>query len=669
MKEDIVHEVKSVDLMHIIETMSGNIFWKNKEGKFLGCNKNVLDLFQLNSQEDIIGKTNADIMPLHFAEASEANDRKVLEAGKELVFEEEGVSLNSEKAIYLTRKAPLRNIYGEVVGILGMSLDITELKQAKEIAEQANILKSEFIENMQHDIRTPISGIYALLDAAYKSHDMEEFKKYLPHLLKASRELLEIHNAVIDFDDIEYGDKPIYDRKFSLLALLYSTIHLNSAAAIAHESTLILDVDNEVPDVVKGDDYRLKKILINLIGNAIKFTEKGKVTVHVSLIHRKDKQVTIRFAVEDTGIGISEDKLPAIFEKFTRLNPSNRGKFKGSGLGLHIVKKFVSEIGAELDVKSVINEGTLFTVDTVFKLPLVQQLAGEKSHQELKRSLIIDIAQTEYGEKRTLTTEPSVQLLSSKAMMTESAAETIRVCLIEDSSIAMMAAENILKRLDYPCHIEKAVNVAEAKEVLKRSVFDVVICDLGLPDGTGFDILTEIKANNSHTNYKTPFIALTAHSDDARREQARSVGFLGFYNKPLTEDMAKKIIADHLANEDTIIDIVGMSDMFGGDELTALDMIKKLLSSFKEEKILFKDAFQHNDYTRARALFHKFRGGISYVMAPELNKIAMLLHDEVKTYERNDKPLTDLVSQLNALFKAVDDVEHWLKVYKTSSSQ
>ena len=645
-------------LENIISLLPGHIFWKDLNCRLMGCNNLQAKAAGLESRDDIVGLSAYDIVnknqPEHMrkqqADAIDKVDKEIMRTGQAKTIEEPLIDNDGHQRIFLSQKIPLKNKKNEIIGLLGVAVDITEQKN----------IEKEFIENMQHDIRTPISGIFSLLDAAYKSGNLEDLKKYLPHLVNASRELLDIHNAVIDFEDHEYGEKPIYNRKFSLLELLHSIIHVNSAAALAHDSSLALKVDDDVPDVIKGDDYRLKKILLNLIGNAIKFTEKGKVILHVMLIHLKHKKMTIRFSIQDTGIGIPEEKIPAIFEKFTKLNPSNRGKFKGSGLGLHIVKKFVSEMDAELDVKSIINEGTIFTVDVAFELPLVQQLAGEDIHKEAERALLIDATKME--------TETSHIVVSKEKTSDASTAPTnaVHICLIEDHEMAMMAAERILKNTNAAFHIEKAVNAAEALALLSQQKFDLVVCDLGLPDRPGFDIVEEIKRDKNHLNYQTPFVALTAHSDDARREQAKQVGFLGFYNKPLTEDMAKKIAADHLTHEATLIDIASMTDMFGGNEKTALDMIKILTSSFREDKILFKDAFNHNDYTRARELFHKFRGGISYIMAPELSKVAMLLHDDVKAFGQADKPLSDLIPQLEALFNIIDNLGHWLNTYKAS---
>lgn len=657
-------------LENIIALMPGNVYWLDKSGAYLGCNDNQAIAAGLSSRKEIVGKRNADIPGFLIPEVLDKYNKQVLETGKSIEIEEPVVFANNEKGVFLSNKVPLYS-GTNIVGMVGISIDITdrkrneqELMNAKEQAEKANQLKSEFIENMQHDIRTPISGIFSLLDAVNKSRDMEEFKKYLPHILNAARELLDIHNAVIDFENHEYGDKPVYSRKFSLLELLHSIIHLNSAATLAHESTLALEVNDDVPDVVKGDNYRVSKILINLIANAIKFTEKGKVIVRVTLINRKDKQATIRFVVEDNGIGIPEEKIPMIFEKFTRLNPSNRGKFKGSGLGLHMVSKFIDEIGAELDVKSVVNEGTIFAVDVEFELPLAQQLAGEEKHQELSRSILIDITQAKCEEKAAIIAAPLEKLPPKETATVEPGKDAIRICLIEDSPIAMMAAQGILKKLDYHCQIKEAVDVAQAIDMLKQHAFDLVLCDLGLPDGTGFDVISNVKSDPAHINYETPFVALTAHSDDARKEKAKQLGFVGFYNKPLKEDTAKKILADHVFSDGIIVDLALTAEMFSGNTETALNMLNMLVTSFSEERILFKDAFNHNDYTRARELFHKFRGGISYVRVPQVEKQAMILHDEVKSYERKEESLTKLNDKLEAMFKSVDDVRDWLDSYK-----
>ncbi|MBY0544338.1 MAG: response regulator [Gammaproteobacteria bacterium] len=659
----------------ILNLVPSHLFWKDKESVFLGCNLLFSQSAGLKSPEDIIGRTDYDL-PWTKEESDKyrADDKAVMLSGQARINTEEVQTLaDGTKTVLLTSKVPLHADDGTIVGVIGMYQDITHLKKAQEQAETANKLKTEFIQNMQHDIRTPISGLFSLLDATNRDGNLEEFKDYLPYATKATKELLDICNEVIDFENVEYGKKPIYSRKFSLLDTLHGAINLNGAAALVHKSTLELNVNDKVPDVVKGDDYRLKKILINLIGNAVKFTENGKITLCVKVVNQQEKQATIRFKVSDTGIGISEDKIHTIFEKFTRLNPSNAGKFKGTGLGLYIVKKYTEEIDAELDVKSTLGKGTVFTIDVRFDLPMVNQLADEEEHVELSRHILVDVNASENDAQKVITPIPKATPKPKAQPSNTSGQDTIHICLVEDDILAMRGAVDILSRLARPCELTKSVNVAEALHALKQQAFDLVICDLGLPDGTGFDIVSTIKQSAKHPNHKTPFVALTAHSDDAKRNRAKEAGFLAVYNKPLHKEHADKILADYVPDKNIseqvkIVDLALSAEIFGGNESSVIDMLTMLIESFSLEKQLFEEAFNTNNFTRARELFHKFRGGLSYIRVPEVDKLAMMLHEDVKEFEKRNEPLEKLNDKLLALFKAVDEVEAWLTDYRKQHS-
>jgi signal transduction histidine kinase/CheY-like chemotaxis protein/uncharacterized protein with PQ loop repeat len=675
--QEMIDKLEMLD--SVVSIMPGKVYWMNRDGVYLGCNENEARAIGLASRRDIVGKRNVDLPGFLIPEALDPVNQKIMTTGESLTLEEPAVLPDGTMGTFISSKVPVYNNRRDVIGLVGISIDITDRKkveqdliQAKEQAEAATKLKTEFIQNMQHDIRTPISGIFSLLDSTYRSGDIDEFKRYLPHLLNASRELLDIHNEVIDFENVEYGDKPVYARKFSLFELLHGTVNLNGAAAIVHKSALELKIADSVPDVIKGDDYRLKKILINLIGNAVKFTEHGRIVLCASVVSHKDKQATIRFKVSDTGIGISDDKIHTIFEKFTRLNPSNTGKFKGSGLGLHIVKKFADEIDAELDVKSTLGKGTVFTIDATFDLPKVNQLADEEEHHELSRHLLIDadVPESEKEKIESITSERNAT--STKAAPASDVTGAIRICLIEDDVLAMKAVRTILSELGIPCQLTEAVNMTEALEVLKQQQFDAVISDLGLPDGSGFDIAMAIKRDIDHINYKTPFIALTAHSDDEKHQRAKTAGFLAVYNKPLSKIHADKILTDYVLGKNEIdqhivVDLALSAEAYSGNTKPVIEMVTLLVSAFAKEKPLFENAFKANDFTKARELFHKFRGGISYIRVPEVDKLAMILHDDVKEFEKRNEPLERLNHKLLALFNAMDEVGVWLANYLKQS--
>lgn len=655
----------------VLNSIPGGHWWKDVHGHYLGCNETVAQLTGLSSPEQIIGKTDYDMPWSSSAKLLIEHDRLVIHAKKTMTFEE-AIDMNGQTIYLFASKAPLFNEFGEIIGIVGTTIDITKLKElenslrhAQKRAEAANQLKAEFIENMQHDIRTPISGIWSMLDSMSRSDDMESFKPFIPHMLKAAAELLELCNDVIDFENIDYGNKTITERKFSLYALAHSAINLNSAAALSHSNSLELIIDKDVPDIIKGDDYRLKKIIINLVGNAIKFTEQGKVVFHIEKINQSKKKVTLRFSITDTGIGIPEEKLDSIFEKFSKLTPSSTNKFKGTGLGLHVVKKFAHEIDAELDVTSQIGIGSEFTLDACFDLPLVDRLgsSAKAPPSELTRHLMIHSEEEDNNNNKIISKNKPITSHQKKNIVNN---KKLNILIIEDDKIAMLMAEKRFLDAAPNCDIAKAENVRDTLKLLQQKKFDLIVSDLGLPDGTGFDIITMVKKDLNHLNINTPFIALTAHSDDAKLQQAKETGFLALYNKPLlaqqTEIILDNFVATKLSSQtmNETIDLAASTRITGGNKATTLELIDLLVTSFNKEKAFFEIAFHNNDYSQARALFHKLRGGLSYVKAPKVEQLARKLHEEVKALEDTHGDLQPLYPKFLLLVDEIEEVRRWL---------
>src|SRR3990167_4462072 len=279
------------------------------------------------------------------------------------------------------------NEQGEHIGFAGISSDVTKnklieenLRKAKQDAEEANQLKTHFINNMQHDIRTPISGIWGVTQHLSETEADPKKKELLIDLANCSQELLEYCNDLVDFTNIEYNSRPVTKKSFDLRKVLETSIAIQAPAAKAKNLELSLICDSQIPTTIMGDSYRIKRILLNLLSNAIKFTKTGYVKLKANLEkppnHRRS--LVIRFAVEDSGIGIPDDKKEMIYEKFMRVDPSNRGIYKGSGLGLRVVKQFVEELNGDIHVESVLNKGTTFIVDLPLTVPLSDSIVDDE---------------------------------------------------------------------------------------------------------------------------------------------------------------------------------------------------------------------------------------------------------------------------------------------------
>lgn len=597
------------------------IFWKNKDSVFLGCNKKFATIAGLNCPEEIIGKTDYD-MPWSKEESDlyRADDQQVIQSKvPKLNIEEPQTLPDGSHIVLLTSKVPLIDKNGNAIGILGIYNDITERKQielelqiAKEKAEVANNLKTEFIENMQHDLRTPAAGVYQILEILSSNPASSEALALLPVATKASKELLNLCNEVIDFEDIDYGKHKIMSKKIDISEIASRVIALNTAAAHHKKINLILDIAPDLPSIVKGDSYRLKKILSNLVGNSLKFTEKGEVKLSIQPLERKKDCILIKFIVTDTGIGIPENKQKVIFEKFTRLNPSNKGIYKGTGLGLHYVKKFVNELEGKIQLESKVGSGTRFHVTLAFIL--IPEAHSSQHNTEKLRS----------------TTLENIPISSKNS--------TGQALLIEDDPLARFAAKKLLEKTDLELSV--AATMTEALQLLNAKKFDLVISDLGLPDGSGFEIIRQIKNSENALNYLTPFIALTAHANEEKRKEAIKYGFLMMLSKPLTQEMLKlfscygkksdPISCQHASQPHTIIDIQQSIDRLGYDKKTVFDMLALLAQGIKQDQLLFEQALQSNDIPQTRELFHKIKGGLNYCGVPRLQAIVNQLHDAVK---------------------------------------
>lgn len=368
----------------VINSMPGNYWWKDTNGIYLGCNKHVVNIVGLEPEE-LIGKTDFETPWKEQAAEIVANDNEVMRTGKIQEKEETLVGADGKHHTFLVMKSPFRNPEGQIIGTVGTSFDFTRQKEiaeqfrlAKEKAEENDQIKTEFIRNMEHDIRTPFSGIYSLASVLIERETEQEKKEFLEAIAKCSKELLDYCNSIILLARTEKGSLPLLAKKFDLPQLIERVIATEMPPAIHKELQLNYVYPENVPGVLIGDPVRLYRVLINLVGNAIKFTSKGYVKISVKFGKQiNDKEIIVQIFVKDTGMGIPEDKKDYIYEKFTRLTSSNQNFYKGAGIGLRVVKQLVDEMKGEIDLKSKLGEGSTFICTIPFQLPLMDEVLEE----------------------------------------------------------------------------------------------------------------------------------------------------------------------------------------------------------------------------------------------------------------------------------------------------
>ncbi|MCX8110259.1 MAG: PAS domain S-box protein, partial [Syntrophorhabdaceae bacterium] len=371
-------------LQVLIDTIPAPIFYKDRGGLYLGCNK-AFEAYLGLPKEKILGRPVFEITDKDIAEKYHKMDTELFKNPGKQIYETQVKYPDGSKHFVVFNKATYMNRNNEVAGIVGVILDITELKKiqtdlikAKEEAELANNAKSEFLASMSHEIRTPMNAIIGMTELLLDTHLTPEQFKYVKVLHDAGESLLNLINDILDISKIESGQIELEDIDFDLLDLIERLFDVLSLKAHEKNIELLYMIDPDVPLYLIGDPTRLRQVLVNLIGNAIKFTEKGEVVLSISMskgsekIDKKARSKEVKtenshitpeyavllFSVKDTGIGIPDDKLGLIFEKFTQADTSTTRKYGGTGLGLAISKRIVEIMGGKIWAESRLGEGT-----------------------------------------------------------------------------------------------------------------------------------------------------------------------------------------------------------------------------------------------------------------------------------------------------------------------
>ncbi|MCD6044864.1 MAG: putative Histidine kinase [Gammaproteobacteria bacterium] len=620
-------------LDEIIAAIPGHVYWKDRNCNLLGCNEQQAVDAGLRSRQEIVGKSDYDLLnknlPEHIRREQAAiineADKAIMESDVARVFEESAMLVDGKEVTYLSQKKPLHDNKGEVIGLLGISVDITELKKAKEQAEAASKAKTEFVQNMQHDIRTPSSGLWGVLNVLAQAETDPDKKEALDMAVAASKRLLDLCNDAVEFGDLSGNTRPILEKALDIRELAQSVIELNKPAAFTKDLLLHFKVTASVPAQILGDEFRLNRILVNLIGNAIKFTHKGEVTVNIDAKSEEGgRRGVLTLEIKDTGIGITGDKVKSIYDKFSRAVLSNSNKYPGTGLGLYVVKTFVDELDGDIEVHSQEHSGTCFKLSVPFK---VRWEDIRKPTIEINECFRSPLAQQSV-EKQSVKAKTAQQFLPKTPF-------THELLIVEDDKTCLFAEKNLLSA--YTSKIDCAETVAETLEKLAVKRYDLVICDLGLPDGSGCDIVAQMKNDKEALNHETPFVAMTAHKDAEKLRTAMAAGFSMAETKPLGTDIAVEILNIYPAlgtEQDEglpVIDLaLGMQRIGARKEETVLEALGILLHTLDEDIPLLQEAEKENNIEKVREILHKIRGGLYYSGTPRLEESFKILHEEVR---------------------------------------
>ncbi|MCM2681366.1 aerobic respiration two-component sensor histidine kinase ArcB [Echinimonas agarilytica] len=491
---------QAVQLRSLIDSSPDLIYYRNKDSVFSGCNAAYERLVN-RTEAEVIGLTPKDLYAEDIAIKTMETDRYVLDRQEPINYEQWMTFSDGSKALFEFSKVPFFDARGALLGLIGFGRDVTERKQAADAIEKAARDKTTFISTISHELRTPLNGIVGLSRMLRDMELPEEPHRYINTIFLSAVTLGNIFNDIIDLDKLERRRLEVAPSGLKMPELIADIKALSSLMCNEKNLSFRYQQEGELPSVVEADGTRLRQVLWNLLGNAVKFTKDGFVGLAVNIQPIQDDCVTISFCIQDTGLGIADSELNRIFEMYFQGSEQGKSKGVGTGIGLSVSQQLVEAMGGDIQVQSTVGEGSEFKVHLSFPvLESVEQL---------------DLDNIEL---------PALYVL-----------------LVEDIELNVVVAKAVLEKLGFT--IDVAMTGQEALTMAQQEEYDLFFLDIQLPDMTGFDIAAELAVDPQLSGI--PRIALTANVVSDRQE---------YIDKGMTDVVSKPI--------DTNILIQSLSELF-----------------------------------------------------------------------------------------------------------
>ncbi len=512
-------------LAKILDAVPDPVFVKDEAHRFTHLN-DACCLFLGRPRDELLGRSDYDFFPKEQADVFRAKDDVVFASGAEDINEEALTSQDGRTRTISTKKRAIRLPDGRQV-LVGVIRDISDLKQqqhllfhAKEAAEAASRAKSEFLARMSHEIRTPMNGVLGMTELLRATPLTTEQRRFVDTVHGSGEALLRIINDILDFSKIEAGKLELEVVDFSVADCVSDTVELLRGRASAKGLALQVHTDAAVPPCLRGDPSRLRQVLTNLVGNAVKFTERGVIQVDVELVRRVDRHAVIRFAVTDSGIGIASDAQEHVFDAFAQADGSTSRRYGGTGLGLAICRQLAELLGGEIGLRSRLGEGSTFWFTARFPV-------GDA---------VPAVAPAVSGHG----TGPA-QSWAEAAGSRRAHAGSTRILLAEDNPVNREVALAMLSSLGVVA--DTATNGREAVDASARTGYDLVLMDCQMPDMDGFAATGEIRTREANAGLtRVPIVALTANAMRGDREACIAAGMDDYLSKPFTRAQLQALL-------------------------------------------------------------------------------------------------------------------------------
>lgn len=454
------------------------------------------------------------------------------------------------------------------------ALNLSE-KRSKDVAH----MKEQFIANMSHEIRTPMNSILGFTSLLRRTELNSTQRDYVQNIHSSGENLLMLVNDILDLSKLEAGMMHLEETRFSLRSMVSSVGAMFIEKIREKGLQFNINVDKEVPDILCGDAVRLTQIFVNLISNAVKFTDEGSVSIHVALQEMTAKYARTRISVSDTGIGIPYEKQKAIFERFQQAEAAITRRFGGTGLGLSIVKQLVEIQNGKIDLESHPGKGSVFSIELGFKLPDLAKIYNE--------ALAVQ--------------EEQVPL------------QKIRVLIAEDNLMNQQLVKHLMKSWSIDHRVVN--NGAEAVEALKTEGYSIVLMDIQMPEMDGYTATSVIR---NELRLDVPIIAMTAHAMVGEKEKCLQLGMNDYVSKPVKETVLYNIIArnaQHVSDPATSfkhIRLAYLQELSGNDKEFQREILKQFLVQVPEELFLLEQSINERNFDVVRRTAHSMKSTVGY---------------------------------------------------------